>query len=163
MKKLLVLTLVLGIASLASAALSLAATDNVVGAYSDDTEPYVAFIAYSESLDPAAVALTPAGDQNLSFLVDYGVNPGSAVGLPDAALHIWNFSAASSTVGALQPGEHLTATFADGTMFGDADMGLGTVYLLAEDTSKIGALYVVPEPATLALLGLGALVLRRKK
>ena len=163
MKKLLVLTLLLSVASLATAGISLSTAGNVASGDSDDNLAYVAFIAYSDFLDPAAVALTPAGTGDLSYLNDYGVNPGFYFGLADPLLQVYGFSVASSTVGAVQPGDHLTAVFA-GLELGAVDEGLGSVYLLAEDSvTVLGTAYVTPEPATMALLGLGALVLRRKK
>jgi hypothetical protein len=162
MKKLLVLSLVLSVASLATAGLSLSAAGDTATVVSDDDQAYVAFVAYTDGL-PGAVALTPAGAQNLSYLNDYGVNPGYYFGIADPLVQVYGFSVASSTVGAVQSGDHLTATFA-GLELGAVDQGLGSVYLLAEDSVTIlGTAYVTPEPATMGLLGLGALLLRRKK
>ena len=55
MKKILALVMVLGIASLATAGLSLSAVGSVATVASDSVDPYVAFIAYSDTLDAAAV------------------------------------------------------------------------------------------------------------
>ena len=163
MKKLLVLSLVVGMASLASAALSLSVAGDTVAVVSDNDQAYGAWLVYSAGL-PGTVALTAGGDLDLSFLDDYGVNDGADLGFAElGSVQVYNFSVGSAIVGAIEPGTHLTAQFA-GFQFGDVDMGLGHVNLLDNDlTTVVASAYVVPEPATMVLLGLGALVLRKRK
>lgn len=164
MKKLLVLSLVLAVAGLASAGLTLtAAGGKNLTVASDNSAAYVANLAFVLPVDATVIALTPAGNQNLSYLTDAGVFSGGDLGLDAGKMyHLFSFSAASSVQGALQPGIHLNATANEDLL----PQGLvAGVHLLSEDLSTVlGTLYIpqIPEPMTMGLLGLGALFLRKR-
>jgi hypothetical protein len=160
MKKLLILSLVLGIASLASAGLSLA-TDGaseatIEGADHTVATAYTVFLVFDG---------TTAGTPSLDY-------PGEASAITDYSDFNANFTAA---LGAL--GESTTVTSSwliviqDIDPFNDIPNGTlvttavsdGWAYLLNQDATALIDKVEIPEPATLALLSLGALVLRRRK
>lgn len=164
MKKLLVLSLVLGIASLATAGLSLEVTGNNV----------------SVLLDAGSMNLI---GYELAVRVDGGLLDASAVNLNPSG-HGW--MAAPAVVAIKTSDTQFVVTAGDIPMFGGQGLSapnyvlsgltfqgsklielvaIGDVNIGGETTTGGVVLdsFVVPEPATLALLGLGALVLRRKK
>lgn len=159
MKKLLVLTLVLGLASAASAVVievdkaiinpGDVATFSVVA---DDTGAYGAWIeviATGTSSFGDLVVLPAAGQ-------DAGTPDGSYAGY-------WGFSAASLNPAAPpEIGPQFTIAFTGG-----ADGDSGTVTLMdGSGVNYVGepvVVNVIPEPMTLGLLGLGGLFLRRRK
>jgi hypothetical protein len=163
MKKLMILALVVGMASLASAGLSLdIAVPGQVSAASDGADAYVGWITWSSELAVVSHGLT-AGAGSLAWADDYSVNNGGDLGQPSiGSVYVINFGPGSVT-GDLVAGSHYTVEFA-GVQFGAIDNGLGRVDLISEDLSTIIATtYVTPEPMTMALLGLGGLFLRRRK
>ncbi len=170
MKKLLSLILVLGMVSLAGAGLRSLQREgeNAVSVVSDDSGAYNVLLAYSPSL-VATLELTPmaaAGDK--SYIKDYDLQNMGDYDLPELGVaHVWEINIASSQAGVLQPGAGCVATF-DGVKLGDVDMGLGRIDLLDSNALDdgtleiLGSAFVIPEPASMLLLGLGGLFLRRK-
>lgn len=157
MKKFMVLSLVLAMVGISSAALTFVADGNVAKVVSDNANPYAFWVVVENDLLPVSIEFTAGGNTNGdSTMTGYGDFGGTD----------WTYVAVRSLAPAnpLVAGDHVTVTLADGIQLGYEDMGMGKIDFVTEDESTVlGSLYVVPEPATLALLGLGALVLRRKK
>ncbi len=172
MKKLMVLSVVLAAAGLASAALvniSLVPEGNAVGVNSDSSSAWVGMIAWSSDLEVIEYGFTPGGAKNLSSNDDFGNQNRADFGWGDGQARVVQIIAGSSVAeDPLVPGIQWIATFnlAPGQYFSKEDMGLGLgrVDLYSEDiTTLLDTVYVVPEPMTMGLLGLGALFLRRRK
>lgn len=172
MKKLMVLSVVLTAAGLVSAALvnvSLVPEGNTVGIHSDSDQPWAAIIAWDADLEVIEWAFTPKGDKNLSDLMDFANQNRADFGWGDGQVRVLQVAPASSdTADMLVPGIQWQVKFnlAPGQYFSKEDMGLGLgrVDLISEDFSTfLDTVYVVPEPMTMGLLGLGALFLRRRK
>ncbi len=172
MKKLMVLSVVLAAAGLASAALvnvSLAPEGNTVGIHADSDQPWAAVIFWDADLEVIDWAFTPKGDRNLSGVMDFGNQNRADYGWGDGQVRVLQVNATSTDVAnMLEPGVQWIVKFdlAPGQYFSKEDMGLGLgrVDLISEDFSTfLGTVYVVPEPMTMGLLGLGALFLRRRK
>ena len=156
MKKLLVLTLILGVASLATAGLSLVDDGaGQVGVNVDNDDAANFFLAFeSPAISASNIALTDAGTGTLSSITPYGVLDGASLGLPALGLiDVYAINTASATVGDVVAGIRATADY-------DA---AGQISLLDGSLSLVETISVVPEPATMALLGLGTLLIRRKK
>jgi hypothetical protein len=164
MKKLLVVSIVFVMASLATADLTITGPSEVK--IDGGTDNYAVWVAWTDAPIDATITLTTGWAGDLSYVFPYGANPGSAFGqtaLGTVDLTLLNFG---STWGAMVAGDHatITAYLGDGLYLGYTDYGLGRIDLLTSDLSTIlGTAYVVPEPVTMALLGLGGLFLRRKK
>jgi len=172
MKKLMVLSVVLAAAGLASAALvnvSLVPEGNTVGIHSDSDLAWPAIIIWDADLKVIDWAFTPKGERNLSKTEDAGNQNRADFGWGDGQARVLMLTAGSSDkTNMLEPGIQWQVKFdlAPGLYFSKEDMGLGLgrVDLISEDFSTfLDTVYVVPEPMTMGLLGLGALFLRRRK
>lgn len=173
MKKLMVLSVVLAAAGLASAALvnvSLVPEGNTVGIHSDSEWSWAAFIIWDPDLKVVEWAFTPKGDRNASGVMDFDiVERAEFGGGGEGLVRALQVNATSTDVAnMLEPGIQWIVTFdlAPGQYFSKEDMGLGLgrVDLYTDDqTTLLDTVYVVPEPMTMGLLGLGALFLRRRK
>jgi len=167
MKKLLVLLMVLGLATSAQAALSISLSETTVltgdtvtaSVVSSDNGNWIGYFILSEDqvmwTDPVAAdysgSWTTSGIGNLGYVAAV---PGYSA--------VYDMSAASN----LQPTDVVA-----GTQFSISIVGqqIGTIYLGMADADynpiagTLTSLVVVPEPMTIALLGLGGLFLRRRK
>jgi len=170
MKKLLVLMMVLGLATSAQAAISLSLNGNpapdettiatstivTIDVTSDDTMPYVTYLWMSTPATGewvSGVTISPeAGDDAVAEYDPYGYGE-------------WRLTAAdfpeSGETEFVLPGTHFEIDF-HCLAVGDA-----LIELYADDFSTvldtITIHQVVPEPITIGLLGLGGLLLRRRK
>lgn len=160
MKKLLVLSLVLGFASLASAGL----------VYSVNGETFVEGMTVAGPVTLSAVMGESGKAYTLQVTVDGDLTlDTSATEFPGNG-STWMFgnkfvdgtvteTAARLTGGAFMDVAAGTEAFSGLVVNGTS----GTITLEDAITGVVSTITVVPEPATMALLGLGALVLRRKK
>ena len=150
MKKLLVLMLVLGIGSIASASLmhgivewtvdggQLIGTGTAMGTYNGSVDKQAGLVAPAAGDSGKAGLMNAAG--NLGGVQDFGV--------------VYNVHA-----------EHLAAgagAQAPGVWFVFDILGVGDVDIL-DGPGAVAGTIAVPEPISLALLGLGGLFLRRRK
>ena len=157
MKKLLVLSLVLGIASLASAGFSIVVdTDagTVTANGTADADIYLLLTSDAGVTGGALGAAAPSlsGDVGMSA-ADFAAAVGMSIDGDGLAYVI-----ASSAGEVYDTGDYLSGAYGTGAT-------VANLYYFSEITGGNGLLdsVVIPEPATMALLGLGALVLRRKK
>jgi hypothetical protein len=156
MRKLVVLMLVLGMASLANATLTLALnSDTQVALVSSTDLGYNAYITV-----PNAVAHTFALTSNAGGSATVGASENYGDGLDWRFLTIAANPALSQFV---SPGQQVlvNVTGAKLSLTGNSSQ-LVQVWDSA-GTTELARCYIVPEPMTLAILGLGSLLLRRKK
>jgi len=153
MKKLLSLVLVLGLASLASAGLSFVKTSDVSATLSsDNTLPYNVYLIVEQTGNAYQIDFTsagnPAGTSEVGAVEEYGDG----------------FDWILLTIASLDPARPLLA--GEQLIFTIADPAIPTIvqiYNSEGDTPLSEAITLgIPEPASLALLGLGGLLLRRK-
>ncbi len=165
MKKLLILTLVFGMASTANALIvqlgaggatngagvDMITTLSAIEVVSDSSAvPYVMYLFAPDvaQLDITGVVARPAaGTESLVEDLLDALGPGT---------HLWGIQAVDMS-------PPLTSIVA-GIQFDAATAGLGTMQLLTEDLGTVlDSVTVIPEPASMLLIGLGGLLLRRRR
>ncbi len=175
MKKLLILMLVLGIASLANATLSLKIDDTVVPGsisieigetiqvYSSDASTWLGYIVITEgsqagSLTNGRLAETTAGEAGYAgdnSDIQAVTEPGFGVGYLMAAGYT-----SDPPVAGVQMLIDFTALTADIGKTGVINLWIDPEYVTAEQSVNYT---IIPEPMTVLLLGFGGLFLRRRK
>jgi hypothetical protein len=160
MKKLLILMLVLGLASAANAVVTLGGDTEVdlggtctVTIVSSDTTMWGGYIEQLEYLMTGVVATSNAGEQ---AVVNYA---------PEGYADTYELEAKDTTdpFDSVVAGIQFNVTVSAGSLVED-----DTILLTLYDTDwstviDTATVTVVPEPMTIALLGLGGLLLRRRK
>ena len=161
MKKILVLMLVLGIASMATAGLTVTQEAGTLTIENDTvytSSPTGQFQAQLVIDQPGSLAGTysfgPAASAIAGYVAMlYNSLPASTFGLGGPELVDWSFMVVTDgTVALLGVGDVLTYDLTGGPVSG----------ALYDDSSNLITTFV-PEPMTMGLLGLGALFLRRRK
>ena len=167
MKKLIVLSMVVAMASLATAGLSLSLSgagvvDTGAGTYTM-LEGSTAVITVSGSGSAYYTYLALTGD--VAVTADAAIaTPVALAGAGDMASvgssYGWLLTAAGGPAGPVAAGAQFTA---DITATGPLDAVIGVTTYSNTGSNPGMAITIVPEPMTLGLLGLGGLFLRRKK
>jgi hypothetical protein len=166
MKKLLTLMLVFGLASIASATLSMDISGTVSVMQGDTLTITTSSNATAQEGYLAYIIIEEGGDGALSnpvVLDDAGNNASTSPYSEDEWGVGYELSAAS-TLNDLAAGDHFTVDW-DTSDLNVGDTCVVSLWLDPDyDTAQATAtLVVIPEPMTIALLGLGGLLLRRRK
>ena len=162
MKKLIILMLVLGMATVANATLTedlswsgnaTAATVDIDGTSTVVGEMLVSYIAYTNTLSSITLVYTGAGSGIADAI--------GAAGFLEGKLGI-----TSGSITALKQitiGDSGFTIWANGQLVTSSTTGAGDVYLTDATGDVLFDSIHIPEPMTMALLGLGGLFIRRKK
>jgi len=169
MKKLLVLSLVLGIASLATAGLDLAGGDASPFQLTGNDTEYVSYTRFLVITGASITDFTKLYTGDGSAITDYSgtqayidaMQGKLAVISADTVLGVFKLDIKDT-----DPSNG--SVIVSGNLADFAFTGNGMAYLSDDSAGNfsegsVSEVLGIPEPATLALLGLGALVLRRKK
>ena len=162
MKKCLVLMLVLGIASMATATLTISAPATIdVGATVS-----IAIVADAASAaqtgDASGGYVTALGTYH-TYISGFVMEPGAAAGTMSgysynaSTGYIYVNGSNLGTEDLLSPGDWLSFDLGTGAL------AVGDVITIALNNGQSVGIDVVPEPMTIGLLGLGGLFLRRRK
>jgi hypothetical protein len=167
-----VLGLMLTVGGVAQAAPNLVITANpAVAAVVGQDVPYQGYLATSPELTPGVALTAELTYDGGGFGRGGAIFPWTVEGAGYELFPNWAqfWIQVASTEPPFDPlpnivaGEHILVTLlGSGLAWGTEDMGLGKLQLTDYYENVIGTLYVVPEPATLAILGLGGLLLRRR-
>ena len=170
MKKLLVLSLILGVASLASAGIELRPQEDASAGfvlYNTDGTSWDVYLGVSDGLAITATAITPDNlgtNRKFNSIGTFswdGTVPGQTIGVATT------YAVGVTDTNGLMPvgaAAKVDVALAAGQYWSTEDMGLGLgMAEIGTLDGTMSTLYVVPEPMTMALLGLGGLFLRRRK
>ena len=168
MKKLLVLTLVLGVASLATAGLSVGTNGSDTFSIDSDAAGSADIYVVVDAALGADLVYTNVAGGTLSESTDYDglfggpFNPSLLdLTVPGDPLSYIELATIANSPDALLAGLWANVQVS-GVSFVDA--GIAAAWIVDSGTGAvIDTAYIVPEPATMAILGLGALLMRRKK
>lgn len=172
MKKMLILTLVLGMTSLASAGIVVISPDGINA--SIQTDPIGDVVPQQAHfvgvVGPGSVSPTLLYGGNLAEFTDYtGADPGltAAVDAAIAAYAAGNPGLTGGPSSQIFFGAYFDSMDPPAQVVGQlvslAGTGVYEVYLMDGDITAAYSAVRVPEPITLSLLGLGGLFLRRRK
>ncbi len=176
MKKLLTLILVLGLVPIASASYDLGGRlvnvaidpSNGITLLSEDAQPTPWWVYVVPSDLPLVYEFHQFGDLNV--VEEVGIVGNDMLPISDPEAYVIGLAVASSKVGFLQPGPYWSGRLGiEGVTYqaeapDDPAKLVGKIMLADYDSGEVfaTAYAVVPEPATMLLLGLGGLFLRRK-
>jgi hypothetical protein len=164
MKKLLVLSLVLAMASLASAAFELVGPTQVA----PGENVTVTFVGEAGATDIYYIIVWEGDPGTLSAPIFDETNPGNNSSAGEYQEGGWGVGYEITISDTVDTANILAGDWLDLTFHcdGPGQVTIGAYKTDGGNYTEVATLVidqVIPEPATLALLGLGALVLRRKK
>ena len=168
MKKVLVLMLVLGMASMASATLTLGGPTTAnpgdvvtITVSSDATDSYYTYLGIGSVAGGPGWATDDAVGSMAMPVATANAGPAASVMLSSS----WMVTAAATPPDVITPGVHFNAevTIASGASIGDTYTIATTTLGNYNTCDQEMTITVIPEPMTLGLLGLGTLLLRRRK